>query len=644
MLDVVKLARSALQKHGPEERKALSTPWRPDDSRTLHPHPQFARTSYIMLDGAWEFAVIATESKSAAQSGWKNSKPPLTYDRQIRVPFSPETMLSGVNRRIEPSDLLWYRRAFDLSSLSDPTGASRYLLHFEAVDWACSVYVDGTLVGDHSGAYLPFCFDITDALDDGTSVHQLEVCVFDPSDEGSQLRGKQTLRPHGMWYTAQSGIWQSVWLEQVPTSRIAALRATGNPDTKTIELDLFLAHASTSADGKVDVLVEHDGCTVAQTTLRIGPENARACEEEALGGALWPLDSTTTGELLAVRIDVPLEHVRTWTCEDPALYYMKLRFGEDVVSSYCAFRTVSVEKDDQGIPRFCLNHRPLFLEGVLDQGYWPESLGTAPSLEALQYDIAYAQSCGFNMLRKHAKVESDQWYFLCDAAGMLVWQDVPSGGAGWNEQEVCNLPTVFPSRWTLDDGPGNHGRFNADDEAYRHEWTSTMANMIAYLINHPCIVTWVLFNEGWGQFESAQASNLARQLDPTRPIDAASGWFDQGAGDFISEHNYFRSLDLRPKRFKGCNDRAYVISEFGGAVFHVTGHSSCDSVYGYGSATSMDEWQADLERLLEKARSLEPKGLSGYVLTQLSDVEEETNGLMTYDRQVLKCARKQAGA
>lgn len=331
------------------------------------------------------------------------------------------------------------------------------------------------------------------------------------------------------------------------------------------------------------------------------------------------------------------QHARLWSPEEPSLYSIEIRCGEDKIQTYCAFRSVEVKPDAQGIPRFHLNGRPYFLRGVLDQGYWPDGLLTAPSDEALVHDIAAMKSLGFNMLRKHIKVESERWYWHCDRLGMFVWQDMPSGGTDYSTWYTSHQPTLLRASWTRqpDDTPQGQKRLSGGDPALQREWLETCEGMVQRLGNHPCIVTWVLFNEGWGQFDAAAATQLVRELDPTRPIDATSGWYDQACGDYFSVHNYFRPLEVWPDPRRG-QQRAFVISEFGGLTWHVAGHSAFGDSYGYASFATLDEWRDAVRQTLAQADALEAKGLSGYVYTQLSDVEEETNGLLTYDRQVNK--------
>ncbi|MCB6562319.1 glycoside hydrolase family 2 protein [Gordonibacter urolithinfaciens] len=518
------------------------------------------------------------------------------------MPFSPEAPLSGVRRQVRPDELLWYRRAL---SCTKPAGGERVILHFDAVDWACACYVNGTRVGEHRGGYLPFCFDVTDALADGEN--EVALCVWDPSDAGTQLRGKQRLARGGIWYTAQSGIWQSVWLETVPEEHVVALVIDPRPDEGKLMLSAAVRGEATLAVRLLD-----DDREVARGEARA--ENGR-CE---------------------LALDVPNPHL--WSPDDPHLYDLELSFGRDRVKSYCAFRTVGVEPDAQGVPRFCLNHEPLFLRGVLDQGYWPDGLMTAPDDEALAHDVRAMREAGFNLLRKHIKVESDRFYWWCDKLGMLVWQDMVSGGAAPNPWHSSYKPTFFRSSWGryADDDPRRFPGLAADDPAFRAEWAETCAGTVRHLRNHPCVVAWVLFNEAWGQFDACRAVEAVRALDPTRPIDAVSGWYDQRCGDFLSVHNYFRPLEVYPDAAQP--PRAFVISEFGGLSHHVDGHSSLETSYGYGSSSDLASFRGAVRATLARADALEGEGLAGYVYTQLSDVEEETNGILTYDRRVNKLA------
>lgn len=612
MLDLKRVIASAPRKPQDAALQPLTTPWSDlaaagGDRATHHPHPQFARASFNVLDGRWDYAIIPTDDAAHA---WRDAPPPNTWDGSILVPFSPEAPLSGVERQLHPDELLWYRRRFRASESFDAAAEQRCILHFEAVDYVCSCFVNGARVGEHVGGYLPFAFDITEALTDGEN--ELVVCVHDPSDAGVQLRGKQRLARGGIWYTAQSGIWQSVWLEVVPQAHLESLAIDAQPDDGQLVLQV-----RASSGAKADILV----------TARLFDGG------EEVGYTSAAPDNHGISELV---LEVPNPHL--WSPDDPHLYGIELAYGNDRVSSYCAFRTVTMESDEHGVRRLYLNHEPVFLRGVLDQGYWPDGLMTAPSDEALAFDVRAMREAGFNLLRKHIKVESDRWYYHCDKLGMLVWQDMVSGGAAPDPWHSSYKPTFFRSAWGryADDNPRHFPGLASDDAAFRTEWIDTCAGAVHHLANHPSIVAWVLFNEAWGQFDARAAVELVRELDPTRPIDAVSGWYDQGCGDFLSVHNYFRPLEVygdkaRPRR-------AFVISEFGGLSCHLDGHSSLASSYGYATCPNLASFREAVQRALAQADALEEAGLAGYVYTQLSDVEEETNGLLTYDRRVNKLA------
>jgi hypothetical protein len=608
-LDIVRVIKSIPKDHGPERLQELVTPWGEqlianeelvDES---HPRPLLARQTWQTLDGWWECAFVVRDDAAGA---WRDAAQPTSFDQRIRVPFSPETLLSGVKRQLGPEELLWYHRTFAKPEL--PSRGS-CLLHFDGVDYACAVYVNGSKVAEHEGAYLPFCVDITHLLREGEN--DLALCVYDPSDAGTQLRGKQRLNRGGMWYTAQSGIWQTAWLEVVPRTHVDELLVQTDIET-----------------GRLTVSVRATGIAM------LSVEVLHAGEVVASG-----IQSRRVGGLMTIQLDIEDWHL--WTPEDPAIYDLHVSYGEDDLTSYVAFRTCSIEADSTGVARFCLNHKPLFLRGLLDQGYWPDGLLTPPSSEAVVNDIQTAQDAGFNLLRKHIKVESERFYALCDRMGMLVFQDMPSGGDNPSDHWSRNLPTLWRRSWHShrDDTPKGHQRFGSTDEAYQSEWLQTCEDVVCRLANHPCVVAWVLFNESWGQFDSGAATQMVWDLDPSRPVLSASGWYDQGTGDIRGIHNYFRGMHMfaDPYEQKGSHrNRAQMISEFGGLTWPVAGHSSLDHSYGYAEFESMEQWRASLNELLASVDALEGEGLAGFVYTQLSDVEEETNGLLTYDRKVNK--------
>lgn len=608
MLDLRRVLASKPKPPADVELTELWTPWgeqvmagEKDGAPVSHPRPQLARERWTSLNGPWECAFVPAPDAAGA---WRGAEPPADGWRPIRVPFSPEAPLSGVGRQLGPDELLWYRRELPVPALAP---GERLVLHLDAVDWACSVRVNGVAVAEHTGAYLPFSADVTDALRPGEK-NVLTVCVHDPSDAGTQLRGKQRLARGGIWYTAQSGIWRDVWCEVVPASHVVDLRSDSRP-----------------GEGRAVLLARVEGA---------GELVARLMD----GGAEVSRASTFVRGEKDVELSLPVDEPRLWSPEDPHLYGLEVSFGGDRVRSYCAFRTVEARPDARGVPRVHLNGRPVFLRGVLEQGYWPDGLMTPPSEEALEHDVRTARELGFNLLRLHLKVEQPRLYALCDRLGMLVWQDMPSGGGAYGAWHTSYLPTLLRASWTRvrDEGPRAWRRLAADDAAYRDEWRATCAGTVRLLAGHPCVIGWTLFNEGWGQFDARAACEAVRALDPTRPVDATSGWYDQGCGDLHSVHNYFRPLEVWPDRARPA--RAFVISEFGGVSWAVAGHVSLATSYGYEEAAGGAEFAREVRALLARADALEAEGLAGYVYTQLSDVEEETNGLLTYDRRVRKLA------
>ena len=592
----------------------LTTPWGEalDEENVLpeHPRPQFRRESWQSLNGWWDYAI--RESTDAAHM-WDEAPPPTRWDGAILVPFSPEASLSHVGRRLMPSQLLWYRREIQLEChVVDRC----LILHFEAVDYACAVYVNGVRLATHVGGYLPFDIDVTHAVGEGANV--VELCVWDPSEYGTQLRGKQRINRGNMWYMAQSGIWQSVWLEEVAARHIESARFDCDVDAGTVSMTVQVSGAGGLLEASV---YDAEGSCV-------GSAHAYAEEER-------------------VRLSLRVGEVHLWELDDPYLYDVCLTYGsnddEDKVCSYLAFRTVGLERDDKGIARFCLNHQPVFVRGVLDQGYWPDGLMTAPSDDALIHDIEAVRSAGFNMLRKHIKIESRRWYWHCDRLGMLVWQDMVSGGGIPEEWTSANTPTLFRATWARrgDVTSRSWRRFGADDPVYRAEWQSCAQQTVDLLGNHPCIATWVLFNESWGQFSSREMCARMRERDSTRPYVATSGWYDQGAGDYYAVHNYFRGMRVYRDPHGGppwhYQSRAFLINEFGGLTCPIKGHVSVpDITYGYDAFEDLKSWRNAYTELMAHVSELQCEGLAGYVYTQLSDVEEETNGLLTYDRRLNK--------
>ncbi|MBQ7278764.1 MAG: glycoside hydrolase family 2 [Clostridia bacterium] len=556
----------------------MNTPWgeKIDKAAPLpeYPRPQLRRESYLNLNGSWGFYM-----------GPQEAKPQGSLPETILVPFSPESELSGIHRQKAAGDILCYRRSFHL-----PKGFNRgrVLLHFGAVDHTALVLLNGREQGRHKGGYWPFTFDITDSLRER---NVLEVTV---ADEGTErlcdARGKQSSRPGGIWYTAQSGIWQAVWLESVPEKYITGLKITPLFDQQQV-----LLQVNTNAPGKCSIAL--DGMDYA-----------------AAAGAL---------------IHLPLENLRPWSPEDPYLYEFSVSFGADTVQSYFGMRKCAVEKDEKGVPRLFLNNRPLFHNGVLDQGYWPEGLYTAPSEEAMICDIQTMKALGFNMLRKHIKIEPLRWYYLCDRMGMLVWQDMVSGGGPYRPA-VVTAPAVGLLTNRVDD---NYAAFGRKSELSRQRYYEELTATVELLYNSPSLVMWVAFNEGWGQFDALKAVEQIRALDGTRTIDHASGWHDQGGGDVYSRHVYFRKFRFR----RDSLGRAAVLSEFGGYALGLPGHRWTEKDFGYRKFTDEGQLTAALIKLYDREIiPAIPQGLSAAVYTQLSDVEAEVNGLLTYDRRELK--------
>lgn len=560
-----------------------------------YPRPAMRRDSYECLNGPWQYAITNAPAMPAAWQG------------EILVPYSPESTASGVGRTLRPGEWLHYWRAF-----SPPAGAGgRVLLHFGAVDYACTVYVNGQRAGEHRGGYWPFSLDITALLHSGGK-NTLWVAVQDPTTHGTQARGKQSLAPGGMFYPAQSGIWQTVWLERVPQNYITALTVTPDYDARTVRV-----RVCTSQPG---------GAACLHAVVRAGG----VCIAEEWNGRGEPGD--TAGE---VELNISPEHFHPWSPEHPFLYDLTVDAGDsDTVHSYFALRKWSCAPDARGVLRFCLNGKPILLNGLLDQGYWPEGLYTPPSDAAVENELRAVKELGFNLLRKHAKIEPQRWYYHCDRLGLIVWQDIVNGGAPYRLWFVTYLTNIFqPLLRRLPDKKALWGLLSRGSAESRAEYLRELAATVAALQNHPCIGCWVPFNEGWGQFDAAGAAGCLHALDPSRLIDEASGWYDQGGGDMLSLHNYFYPLRVRP------GARAVALSEYGGIAWPMPGHEPPGKVYGYGTAKSREELTQRYEKLqLGTVLPQLKNGLSALVYTQFSDVEGEVNGLFTYDRTSLKPA------
>ena len=606
---------------------ALSTPWTdqvdPNDPLPEHPRPQMLRKTWMSLNGQWECTFVDAHIRNDELPKQLLSQIPPTNDsvdadsdgawQPITVPFSPEATLSGVERQLKPGNLLWYRRTF--SAPPEAADGACYL-RFEAVDYACAVWFNGKLLGTHAGGYTPFSFEIADLLrKDGTN--EIMLCVADPSETGTQLRGKQRLARGSIFYTAQSGIWQSVWMEWAPANHIQSLYLLPDVRGKELAVGAF-------AHGKGTVSVE---------LYDINPQDwANAEKPEPIAQGMAEVDAEGI-----CAVHVPIADIHLWSPNDPHLYTTVTHFCEDEVLGYCGFRTTEVRAEEDGTKRFFLNDEPLFLRGVLDQGYWPDGLMTPPTDDALRFDLQAARDLGFNMVRKHVKLESPRWYYHADCMGMIVWQDMVSGGDTWNDWQISYKPSLMRSSWDSmhDTSKSSQKKLLASDPRYREEWTEALKTAIRILDGHPCIATWVLFNEGWGQFDARKALETVRKLDPTRPVDAVSGWYDQRCGDYKSVHNYFRDLAVWHDKDKA---RAFVISEFGGLSLALEGHTMLKDAYGYDKFEDRAAWAKSVQATLAEADALETQGLAGFVYTQLTDIEDEVNGLLTYDRRVNKMA------
>lgn len=561
----------------------ISTQWseqvNPDNVLPEYPRPIMERTEWKNLNGLWDYAIIE-----------KGKHTPSVFDGKILVPFAVESSLSGVGKTVSAEKELVYRRSFDVPS---SWKGKRVLLHFGAVDWRTDVWVNEVKVGSHTGGFTPFSFDITEALQGKNNT--LMVKVWDPTDKGYQPRGKQVSRPEGIWYTPVTGIWQTVWLEPVSESYIQDLRITPDIDNSLLSLKALVKDA-TSKD-LVEVKVFDGQQLVAQ-------------------------GKSINGE--CVQVAMP-ENAKLWSPESPFLYTLKVSLKQngklvDEVSSYAAMRKYSSKRDANGIVRLELNNKPLFQFGPLDQGWWPDGLYTAPTDEALLYDIQKTKDFGFNMIRKHIKVEPARWYTYCDKLGIIVWQDMPSGDRNpeWQNRKYFE---------------GTEMKRSAESEAcYRKEWKEIMDALYSY----PCIGTWIPFNEAWGQFKTPEIVEWTKQYDPTRLVNPASGGNHYTCGDMLDLHNY-----PAPELYLYDAQRATVLGEYGGIGWVVQGHIwEPDRNWGYIQFNSSKEVTDEYVKYAEKLYDLIPRGFSAAVYTQTTDVEVEVNGLMTYDRKVIKLDEK----
>ncbi len=532
-----------------------------------YPRPQFVRDSYLSLNGTWKYVIK------------NNSGRPMRYLADITVPFSPETEISGVCRVLKPTEYLFYLKKF---TLPDGFNKGRVFVNFGAVDQLATVFLNGKEVGEHKGGYTPFKFELTDYLIEGEN--KLEVKVQDFTDTRSYSRGKQKTKRGGIWYTAQSGIWQSVWLESTPVEHLESVKITPDYDNEQVSFEYF-------GTDDVEVLIYDGDTLIADTT-----------------------DKT-----------VKIPDFKSWSPESPFLYNVVFKACGESIKSYFGMRKFSVGVDENGIKRLFLNNKPYFHNGLLDQGYYSDGYLTPPTNQAMENDVLFAKKAGFNMLRKHIKIEPLLWYHYCDVNGILVWQDMVNGGGEYG-LEVSVIPFV---NIKLDDT--NYRNFHRVEKEGRDLYYQELNETINHLYNCPCIAMWVPFNEGWGQFDSAKAYEMVKKLDPTRVVDTTSGWHDMGASDVISKHIYFTPIKVK------AGDRPYVLSEFGGFSMKIPNHTFNDKMFGYKIYKSKVSLTNAYEKLYNNVIIPQiKKGLSATVYTQVTDVEDELNGLMTYDREIVK--------
>jgi beta-galactosidase/beta-glucuronidase len=542
----------------------------PDTAHSEYPRPQLKREEWLNLNGMWEYAITPEEEET-----------PEKYDGHILVPFPVESALSGVKKPVGKENRLWYRRTF---TLPKKWSKKRILLNFEAVDWDTIAWINGRLVGTHRGGYDPFTFDITDSLKKGGK-QEIVLSVWDPVNEGNQPRGKQVRKPRGIWYTSVTGIWGTVWMEPVEKIHIEFLKIHTDIDTGEVFVTVHCSENATAY--RVEMSVSGEGSKEIQANGSVGQK---------------------------ISLVIPNPHL--WSPDSPFLYNLKVllknRQGRplDNIQGYFGMRKISVGKDEDGINRLFLNNQAQFMIGPLDQGWWPDGLYTAPTDEALRYDLEVTRQLGMNMLRKHVKVEPRRFYYWCDKLGVIVWQDMPNGDAHIGREGADIQRT-----------PESASQFEAE-----------FSRIITSLYNHPSIVMWVPFNEGWGQYDTARIVDWVKQRDPTRLVNNASGWADRGVGDVHDIHAY-----PGPDAPANEPNRAAVLGEFGGLGLPMKGHTWQDEKnWGYRSFETAEDLTQAYHELIQKLKILVEGGLSAAVYTQTTDVEIEVNGLMTYDREIIK--------
>jgi len=540
-----------------------------------YPRPIMERSQWQNLNGLWNYAILPVGKQN-----------PTSFDGKILVPFAIESSLSGVQKRLGSENELWYQREFTVPS---NWKNNRVLLHFGAVDWKADVWVNDVKVGQHTGGYVPFSFDVTPALKSGAN--KMIVKVWDGTDQGYQPRGKQVNNPHGIWYTPVSGIWQTVWMEPVPEKYIENVKITPDIDKNIINVEAFINQPASSDRIEVKVM---EGSRVVATGQSINNQ--------------------------PVEVSMPT-NPRLWSPNDPFLYDLEVTVFNgskqlDKVKSYSAMRKYSTKRDDKGIVRLQLNNKDLFQFGPLDQGWWPDGLYTAPTDEALRYDVVKTKDFGFNMIRKHVKVEPARWYMHCDQLGIIVWQDMPNG----DKSPEWQMREYFTGAERL--------RSPESEANYRKEWKEIMD----YLYSYPSIGVWVPFNEAWGQFKTQEIVEWTKQYDPSRLVNPASGGNHYHLGDMLDLHNY-----PQPEMYLYDGQRATVLGEYGGIGWANKEHLwEPDRNWGYVQFNSSNEVTNEYIKYAERLKQMIRQGFSAAVYTQTTDVEVEVNGLMTYDRAVVK--------
>lgn len=551
-----------------------------------YPRPQLQRKNWLCLNGQYDYAITAVDVEA-----------PAVYDGKILVPFSVESALSGVQKPLQPDNYLWYRRFF---SLDESFNDKNTILHFGAVDWQCHVYINGKSVGKHTGGYCAFSFDITNLLKTGEN--ELVVRVYDPTDTSWQQRGKQVMNPRGFWYTATSGIWQTVWLEPVDSCYIHKIKLLPDIDASAIRVTTTIIAGTQAENTVIKAIICENGKQIISQEI--------TCDAS-----------------------ISLPKAKLWSPESPFLYDLHLELYKDgklcdCVESYFGMRKFSVAIDSASIPRLFLNNKPYFQKGLLDQGYWCDGLLTPPSDEAMIYDIESMKDLGFNMLRKHIKIEPLRWYYHCDRLGMIVWQDMISGGEYIGNFLAGVLPIL--GFHVKDD---DYKRFKRSIPAARAQFKSELFEMIEGLYNTVSIGCWVPFNEGWGQFDAKEIAAAVMDYDNSRVVDHASGWHDQGGEQLQSVHRY-----IFPVKQPKPDSRPFVLSEFGGYSRVISGHVwNIKKCFGYRMFKDEASLTKAYKKLMERQIiPLVKKGLSATVYTQVSDVENEVNGILTYDREITK--------